>query len=299
VITVVGAGIGGLACARTLARAGVPVQVVERTSAVGGRLARADVPPIGRRVEWGAAYLTGYGEPVAELVQSWAAAELLAEWTDTFALAGPDGITGSTTGPMRYRAPAGLRSLARDLARGLPVTYNMPVTSVARDTVLAMPRPQAAAIAPWIPGIAEQPWEAVTVTIAVFPERTWPDFGAAFVNGSDDLALIVDDGARVGDGAPVLVLYEPGRPTSWPDEAPPATGGGLAAATRILDLAAPIWTRTRTWRLAQPAIADDRRYGYDPVTNTAAIGDGWSGKPRIGAALTSGIALAEHLIATR
>ena len=76
-ITVVGAGISGLACARALARAGRPVQVVERTSAVGGRLARADVPGLDRRVEWGAAYLTGYGEPVAEMVAAWAAAEAL------------------------------------------------------------------------------------------------------------------------------------------------------------------------------------------------------------------------------
>lgn len=299
VITVAGAGIAGLACARTLARAGLPVQVVERTSSVGGRMARAEVPPLGRRVEWGAAYLTGYGEPVAELVQAWLAAGLLQEWTDTFALAGPAGLTGSTTGPMRYRAPAGLRSLARDLAVGVPIAFGTPVTHVERDTVLALPRPQAAALAPWIPGIAEQPWEAVTVTIAVFAERAWPDFPAAFVNGSDDLALIVDDGARTGDGAPVLVLYEPGRPTPWPAEAPPVTGAAVAAARQILDLPAPIWTRSRTWRLAQPATADDRPFGYHRATNTAAIGDGWSGKPRIGAALASGIALAEHLIATQ
>lgn len=298
-ITVVGAGISGLACARTLARAGRSVQVVERTSAVGGRLARAEVPGLDRRVEWGAAYLTGYGDPVAEMVSAWVAAGLLREWTDTFALAGPDGITGSTTGPMRYRAPAGLRSLARHLAADLPIAYDTPVRQVQRDSVLALPRPQAAVLAPWIARIAEQPWEAVTVTIAVFQQRTWPDFQAAFVNGSDDLALIVDDGARTGDGAAVLVLYEPGRPTTWPAPAPPATGAGLRAATRILDLPAPQWSRTRTWRLAQPAIADDEPFGYDPATNTAAIGDGWAGRPRIGAAITSGICLAEHLIAAQ
>jgi renalase len=299
VITVVGAGIAGLACARTLADSGVPVAVRERTGSVGGRLARASVPGLQRRVEWGAAYLTGYGQAVEPLVDAWLGRGLLREWTDTFAIAGPEGFTGSTTGPMRYRAPHGLRSLARDLASGLDIGFGTAVSEVAPGTVLAMPRPQAAVLAPSIPHIGEQPWEAVTVTIAGFEHRAWPDFDAAFVNGSDDLALIVDDGARAGDGAPVLVLYEPGRPSTWPDPAPPTTGAAVTAARRILGLGSPFWTRTRTWRLAQPALWEDRAFGYDAEHRIGAVGDGWAGRPRIGAAVTSGIAMAEHLIATR
>lgn len=266
------------------------MRIRERTGSVGGRLARKDVPPIARRVEWGAAYLTGYG--IEPFVERWAAAGLLEPWTDTFALAGPDGLTGAATGPMRYRAPHGLRACARDLARGLDIEFGSNVERAEAGMVLAMPRPQAAALHP---AFGAQPWEAVTVTIAVYSDRTWPDFPAAFVNGDDDLALIVDDGDRVGDGAPVLVLYEAGRPTPWPGEAPP-TATATPAASRILGIPAPVWAASRTWRLAQPAVWDDAPFGYDPELRIGAIGDGWAGKPRIAAAIASGKAMADYLM---
>lgn len=283
-ITIVGAGFAGLACARTLTDAGAEVQILERTGRVGGRAARTDCPPIGRRVEWGAAYLTE-----CPFVPQWIDDGLLEPWTDTFALAGPNGFTGETTGPMRYRAPAGLRSLARNLASGLTITKT--TAEIAGD-VLAMPRPQAAKLlppGPFADDVASQPWEAVTVTVAAYQHRTWPDFRAAFVNGDDRLALIIDDGDRVGDGAPVLVTYQPGVRSQWPDEMPAKT----VTADHILDVPKPIWTRSRTWRLAQPALWDERPFGYQD--GIGVIGDGWAGKPRIGAAITSGIALAEFL----
>lgn len=286
----------GLVCARVLADEGVSARVLERSQAVGGRLARVHCPPIGRGVDWGAAYLTGYGESVAPLVTDWLARGLLQGWTDTFALAGPDGLEGQTTGPMRYRAPHGLGCLARDLAAGLSVEFGVDVTHLPEGTcVLALPRPQAEVIAGLPP---QQPWQAVGVVVAAFAERTWADFPAAFVNGSDDLALIVDDGNRMGDGAPVLVCYRPGMPTPWPDPAPddrPWSMATLAAARRILGLPLPIWTAARTWRLAQPAIWDEVPFGR-PRDDLFLVGDGWAGKPRIGAALTSGIGAARAIL---
>lgn len=295
-VTVVGAGLSGLACARTLADAGVEVRVLERSRAVGGRLARVDCPPAGRLVDWGAAYLTGYGAAVAPLVDDWLARGLLRDWTATFAVAGPAGLTGEAPGPMRYRAPGGLRSLARDLAGDLPIEFGAEAVAVPEGTsVLALPRVQAERLA----GLPEdQPWEAVTVVVAAFARRTWPDFRAAFVNGSDDLALLVDDGDRVGDGAPVLVCYRPGAPTPWPGsdpDGPAQADATLAAARRVLDLPQPVWSAARTWRLAQPAIWDERPFGH-PRPGLFLVGDGWAGKPRIGAALTSGISAARAIL---
>jgi renalase len=72
-------------------------------------------------VDVGAAYLTATGEAFRTLVGDWVARGLLRAWTDTLATAEPTGRTGSTTGPMRYAAPLGLRALVEGLAAELPV----------------------------------------------------------------------------------------------------------------------------------------------------------------------------------
>jgi predicted NAD/FAD-dependent oxidoreductase len=41
---------------------------------------------------------------------------------------------------------------------------------------------------------------------------------------------------------------------------------------------------------------EDRRFGFD--AGIGAVGDGWAGKPRIGAAIMSGQEMAEYLIAS-
>ena len=54
-VVVVGAGVAGLACARELARRGLPVVVLERARGVGGRCATRHVD--GRPVDFGTFYL--------------------------------------------------------------------------------------------------------------------------------------------------------------------------------------------------------------------------------------------------
>ena len=71
----------------------------------------------GRPVDLGASYLTATGgSPFAGVVDDWVHRGLARPWTDTFAVAGPDGLRRTTTGPLRYGAPGGLRSLVEDLA---------------------------------------------------------------------------------------------------------------------------------------------------------------------------------------
>src|SRR3712207_1798371 len=109
----------------------------------------------GRAVDLGASYLTAQdGGPFAAVVDDWVARGLARPWTDTFAVAGSDGIRETRTGPVRYAAPAGLRSLVADLAEGLDVTSEHVVQRVGSGptvddvavpaVVLAMPGPQAA-----------------------------------------------------------------------------------------------------------------------------------------------------------
>ncbi|MET0741712.1 MAG: FAD-dependent oxidoreductase, partial [Candidatus Nanopelagicales bacterium] len=55
-VVVVGAGISGIACARELADAGLPVQVCDRSDRIGGRMAVRTIE--GRAVDVGASYFT-------------------------------------------------------------------------------------------------------------------------------------------------------------------------------------------------------------------------------------------------
>ena len=102
---VVGAGLAGVACARTLRAAGAPVVLVDRGRRLGGRMASRRID--GRVVDLGASYLTVSDPEFAAVVDDWQQRGLARPWTDTFAVAGGE----PKTGPLRWAAPGGLRSL--------------------------------------------------------------------------------------------------------------------------------------------------------------------------------------------
>src|SRR5687767_3868612 len=123
-VVVVGAGIAGLACARELAAGGAEVRVHERGRVVGGRLASKRLD--GRYADLGAAYFVADDPDFALLAEQWRTRGLARPWTDTLAV-----FPGEpTTGPMRWAAPGGLRSLAGDLADGLDVALTSELRAV-------------------------------------------------------------------------------------------------------------------------------------------------------------------------
>lgn len=68
-VVVVGAGISGVACARALEAAGVPVVVLERSGRPGGRMASPLLHE--RAVDTGAAYFTVSDDEFAAQVEGW------------------------------------------------------------------------------------------------------------------------------------------------------------------------------------------------------------------------------------
>jgi renalase len=301
-VVVVGAGIAGIACARELAAVGVAVRVLERARAVGGRMATRRLH--GRPVDLGAAYFTARDPEFAAVVQGWLDAGSAREWTSELAVLGGGG--GRSAGPVRYAAPSGLRSLVTDLAAGLDVRLEHEVRRVgpgpvvdgerADAVVLAMPDPQAARL-------LEHPepapdWSPVIAVAAGWSSRHWPELPAAFVNDHPVLTLVADDGARRGDGAPVLVAHTTAdvarRHDAAPDGAIPPV---LDALRELLGIdAAPDWTHAHRWRYASPGRDRERPFhlGADGV---ALAGDGW-GSPRVETAWRSGTLLGRELAAT-
>jgi renalase len=289
-VIVVGAGIAGLACARELVDAGIPARVVERGRVVGGRLASKRFDD--RYADIGAAYITADDPSFQGRLDSWRVAGLARPWTDTFSV-DTSGRRDTTTGPVRWSAPGGLRSLAEDLARELDVTLEHEVRALpeADAVVLAMPGPQAERIA--AVGVPQE-WSPVLVAVLTFRERVWPDFHGMFVNEHPVLATVCDDGDRRGDGAPVLVAHSTG------DFARPRLGDPLAAAgeletavRKLLDLPNAESVRVHRWTFAQPLPGGDELFHRQG--DLYVCGDAF-GKPRVQTAWLSGRAVAHDII---
>ena len=302
-VAVVGAGIAGAACAAALARSGLEVSLLERGRAPGGRLASPELH--GRHTDLGAAYFTVREEQFGTVVDDWAARGLVRPWTDTVSVITPDGHERKT-GPVRHAAPGGLRSLVRDL---LPEGVHTGREVAALDeldhdaVVLAMPDPQAARLLPETPaGVAWVEYEPVIAVAAGWRGRCWEEFDAAFVNDDPDVALIADDGARRGDGAPVLVIHTTGeRARQHLDDPPSAIDPVLRAVSRLLRIAEPPdWTHAHRWSLAKPA-ATHGAAAFGLVEHAGGpLGlctDSWcpSGSPRVEAAWLSGHRLGRAL----
>ncbi|RZU34384.1 NAD(P)/FAD-dependent oxidoreductase [Blastococcus saxobsidens] len=311
-VTVVGAGIAGLSCARALAGAGVTVRVLDRGRRPGGRMSSRTIH--GRPVDLGASYLTaGADSPFAGVVGDWVTRGLARPWTDTFAVAGPDGLRRRTTGPLRYGAPAGLRSLVEDLATGLTVSSQHTVRQVTPGPVvdgarvpavaLAMPGSQAGRLLDPASALAREAaaeeWRPTLAVVLGWSSRRWPaDLHGVFVNDSPVLEWIADDGDRRGDGAPVLVAHTTpdlaARHLAHPDAAVPEVVGAVRS---VLGMHAdPDWTHVHRWSSAKPAAPRDEPFAL--VDGIGLCGDGWHAPSKVESAWASGAALGRALAAT-
>lgn len=308
-VAVVGAGLSGAACARALSDAGVGVEVLDRGRAPGGRLCSRTLH--GRAVDLGASYFTVRDGGFRAVVEDWLARGLARPWTDAFHLAGPDGLGERKAGPLRYGTPGGSRSLVVDLLRGIDVRSMTQVRSVtpgprvdgrAYDAVVvALPDPQALplldpALTEERAAVTDRAWEPVLALAAGWAERCWDTaFDGCFVDGTDTLGWVADDGRRRGDGAPVLVAHSTSALAAAHLEAPDtATATMTRALQELLELPAPQWARVQRWTYARPTQERESTY----LLGTSGIGlcgDGW-GSPRVETAWVSGTRLGQALV---
>lgn len=309
-VLVVGAGISGIACAQALRASGIGVRVVDRGRREGGRMGSSTIG--GRTVDLGAAYFTAAPESAfAAVATDWVARGLAREWTDAVAVAGPDGITRQSTGPMRYAAPGGLRELVVDLAATVHVERRVIVEHVARgvadgeryDTVvLAMPDPQARRLLDPSDPLREAlddgaGWDPSIAVVLEWAARDWPTFHAAFVNDSAELTSLADDGDRRGDGAHVLVAHTTAQLArehlADPDGAiAPAT----AAVQRLLGVAgAPVAATAHRWTFARPTAQHPEPFHLSE--GIGVCGDAWGERSSVSTAWASGDALGRAIAA--
>ena len=300
-VVIVGAGIAGIACARELTAAGIPVRVRERSYVPGGRMASRTLA--GRRVDLGASYFTCRTEPFRAVVDSWVSRGLAHEWTDRFAVRTPDGWGSSSVGPVRYGTAGGMRSLVADLAEGLDLTLRSEVTDVgpgptvdgvpAAAVVLAMPDPQvsdllADELTEELAAVDGRESRPALALAAGWPQRVWGDVDGVFVSDDPELSWIADDGRRRGDGAAVLVGHStPEFAEPYLDRPLDAGEPLLAGLMRVMEIdRAPEWTYLHRWGLASPTDPHGQPFHLGPAL-VALCGDSW-GTPRVETAWTSG-----------
>lgn len=306
-VAIVGAGIAGAACARVLTAAGHDVRLLDRGRVPGGRMASRRLE--GRYVDLGASYFTCRDAEFTAVVDDWVARGLARTWTDAFHVATPSGLGERKPGPVRYGAAGGLRSLVEDLLTGQVVSQAVGVTAVgpgptvdgeAYDAVvLAMPDPQALQVLhPSLQlaraAIADRQWDPVLALAAGFGTRTWDDtFDGCFVNDSDVLAWVADDGRRRGDDAPVLVAHSTPVFAAGHLVDPAAAAEDLIAAVRgVLGVTAPVWSRVQRWTFAKPT--GSREELFHLSSGIGLCGDGW-GASKVEAAWLSGTRLGQAL----
>ena len=305
-VVVVGAGLAGVACARELRAAGIGVRLLDRGHVPGGRMASRRLWE--RRVDLGASYFTVSDDGFAAVVRDWAARGLAREWTDTFTVLG-DGPAGSKTGPVRWGAPGGLRSLVEDLAAGLDVERQEVggLDEVDADVVvLAMPDPQARRLCDDHPAaeVLDRDWEPVIAVAAQWAERTWDDvsptgrFDGAVVNDDPYLSWVADDGRRRGDDRPVLVAHSTpelaAQHLADPAGAAPAV---LDSLRRVLHLPEPDEVHVHRWTFARPVGEREEPYALvdGRIRLVGVCGDGWGPSPKVETAWLSGTRLGRAL----
>lgn len=311
---VVGAGISGVACASALASAGVDVTLRERGRSVGGRMASRTMRETGtaldgRVVDIGASYFTVSDPDFTALIGGLVGRGIARPWTDAFHVAGPQGIEGVRSGPLRFAADLGLRSVvaallhpAVDLALASDVgevTGNATGAAVdgepADAVAVCMPQPQAARLLAGAPAAAM--WEPVIVVTCAFDERTWPVLDGVFVNDDAVLTWIADDGMRRGDEAPVLVAHVhpvlSARHLADPTAVIPAAIGAVQRVLGIREY--PAWVDAHRWTYAKPLTGSDEPFLLHGGGRIGLAGDAWSGGPRVEAAWLSGHRLGQAL----
>ncbi len=108
-VVIIGAGLAGLSAALVAERLGLAVQLLDKGTSVGGRLATRRIG--GARIDHGAQFFTVRGEDFATVVAEAERAGVVGEWTR--------GFGAEADGHPRYRATEGMNAFAKWLSQGL------------------------------------------------------------------------------------------------------------------------------------------------------------------------------------
>jgi len=319
-VAVIGAGISGLICARTLADHGFPVTVFDKSRGTGGRAATRRAEP-----EWsfdhGAQYFTARDPLFARYVQAWQSQGVVAEWGGRVVKLHNGSVVDTTPQP-RYVGVPGMSALGTHLAEDLTVRRETRISRVTPADggwnltddsgagfgqfellIMAVPAPQAAKL------LAPHPFAAAASGVTMAP--CW-----AVLVAFDARYEVPWDGAFIHDSPLSWVARnssKPGRPTGpdcWVLHASPGWSSAhledsaesvclqlLEALATATGLMLPNLTHmaTHRWRFSQGSDPADRRALFDPDAGLVMCGD-WLAGGRVEGAFLSGVAATGYVL---
>ena len=321
-VAVIGAGISGLMCARTLQDHGIAVTVFEKSRGPGGRMSTR-LAESNLEFDHGAQYFTARDQRFKRYVRSWARDGVVSPWEGRIVTLRNGEVVDEKSGTQRFVATPGMNAIGKHLARELNLQVNTKVEAVRRqqdhcqligedDTalgdfdavVVSAPALQTASLLAEFPTFTEQasqtPMSGCWAVMMALEQPLNLKFDAAFVHESA-LSWIACNSSKPGRSA---------MPESWVLHASPewseANLEGQPDAV-VAELLAEFWdavgvaeqqtihAAAHRWRYALPTDPINARYLFDADLRIGACGD-WCGGPRVEGAFLSGSAMAGRLL---
>jgi hypothetical protein len=322
-VAVIGAGIAGLACARTLAERGAKVTVFEKNRWPGGRAATRQTE-FGR-FDLGAQYLTAHSHAFESTIARWESAGVLQRWAARVIALDGDITSDKTASTTRFVGTEGILSLGRHLAQGIEVRLDLLVDAVTVHgrrwsvldeagrlpspggfdaVVIAVPSVPARRLLTAAPRLLQQvrvvEWSPCWSVQLVLDARSGFDFGGAFVNDHPALAWAARENSKPGRGpgtAEAWVLHATPRWSRLHLNLPSEEVASLLAqafAERFNFGFRPVHLAAYRWLHAAPNNPLSEGFLWDPALRIGVAGD-WCYGPRIEGAYQSGLELGEAI----
>ncbi len=323
-IAIIGAGLAGMTCARTLIAGArrLQVDVFDKGRGPGGRTSTRKTGD-GFQFDHGAQYFTARDPDFRDVLEQWRDKDQAALWKPRFAVH-PPGSADPDDDEARFVGTPGMNALAADDA--VPVRYGVQIVEIERATggwvlkteqrvryghydyvLFAIPAPQAVPLLSLAPELQARVSKArmgpCWAVMAGFDKPLDLPFDAVRVRDRP-LAWAARDSAKPGrdETGEAWVLHAHTDWSSWhvDDDADAATAPLLEAFENLCkahgaDLPEPVYLRAHRWRYAKVVEPLGDAALWEPRLAFGACGD-WCLGPRVEAAWLSGRALAEQVL---
>lgn len=329
-VAVIGAGISGLICARTLQDHGLDVTVFDKGRKPAGRMSTRETRS-GFFFDHGCQYFKATDERFRRYVQSWEQQGLVGQWDVPIVRIADGEVQPLKTSQPRYVGMPGMNAVCQHIGSRVSIQTGIQISKVSFDQtwtladnfqnsyagfdhlVVAIPAGQAVHLLEGQTPIADRiravEMQKSWTTLIALPKRVAWQHPAAVVESSL-LAWACDNSSKPGRNSVdeeqtwVLQANPEWSDQRFEDDPDEIANTMLATFEQIINeqLATPLYLKAHRWKfaLADPksdSVPPVERSLYDPAASLAVCGD-WCCGHNVQAAFLSGSAAAGRILGT-